>query len=174
MGEEQWTAYHALYASTYERKYGYPFLTQGFFSAVGDSMGEGVIVMLARRGLRYIAGAHFFRDGSMLYGRNWGCFEFHPSLHFEMCYYRAIEYCISKKLGGFEAGAQGEHKILRGFMPVLTRSAHWVRHDAFRKAIEQFLVREERGIRAYIHEVRNHAPFKSGATTPSPTPSPLR
>ncbi len=174
MQEEHWAAYHALYASTYERKYGYPFLTREFFSAVGGSMGDGVIVMLARRGSRYIAGAHLFRDASMLYGRNWGCFEFHPSLHFEMCYYRAIEYCIDQGLDGFEAGAQGEHKILRGFMPVLTRSAHWVRHDAFREAIEQFLVREERGVRAYIQEMKRHAPFRSGAREPFSTPMPAR
>ena len=165
MGEEQWVAYHALYASTYERKYGHPFLTRDFFLTVGETMADGVIVVLARRGSRYVAGAHFFRDASMLYGRNWGCFEFHRSLHFEMCYYRAIEYCIARKLDGFEAGAQGEHKILRGFMPVLTRSAHWVRHDAFRKAIEDFLIREDRGVRAYISEMRNHSPFKCGAAS---------
>ena len=163
MDEGRWAAYHALYASTYDRKYGYPSLTPEFFSAVGESMGEGVLVILARRGPRYVAGAHLFRDSSILYGRNWGCSEFHPSLHFEICYYRAIEYCISRGLCGFEAGAQGEHKILRGFMPVLTRSAHWVRDSAFREAIEHFVVREERGIRAYIAEARNHSPFKSCA-----------
>ena len=174
MSEGQWAAYHALYASTYERKYGYPFLTRDFFLAVGASMGEGVLVVLARRGSRYVAGAHLFRDASMLYGRNWGCAEFHPALHFEMCYYRAIEYCIDRRLAGFEAGAQGEHKILRGFMPVLTRSAHWVRHDAFRDAIEHFLVREERGIRAYIAEMRNHSPFKCGGAGSSAAPAMLR
>lgn len=173
MSEGQWDAYHALYASTYERKYGYPFLTRDFFRAVGESMGEGVLVVLARRGARYVAGAHLFRDASMLYGRNWGCSEFHPSLHFEMCYYRPIEYCIARGLGGFEAGAQGEHKILRGFMPVLTRSAHWVNHDAFRRAIEAFLVREERGVRAYIAELRTHAPFRCGAEAP-PVPERVR
>ena len=171
MGEEQWAAYHALYASTYERKYGYPFLTREFFLAVGETMADGVLVVLARRGSHYVAGAHFFRDTSMLYGRNWGCTEFHPSLHFEMCYYRAIEYCIARKLDGFEAGAQGEHKIFRGFMPVLTRSAHWIRHDAFRGAIEDFLVREERGIRAYIADMQNHSPFRC-TTAPSPAPTP--
>ena len=174
MGEGQWAAYHALYASTYERKYGYPFLTRDFFLAVGETMTDGVLVVLARRGSRYVAGAHFFRDASMLYGRNWGCFEFHPCLHFEMCYYRAIEYCIAQGLDGFEAGAQGEHKILRGFMPVLTRSAHWVRHDAFRKAIEDFLAREERGVRAYISEMRNHSPFRYGASAPSRNPARIR
>ena len=85
-----------------------------------------------------------------------------------MCYYRAIEYCIARQLGGFEAGAQGEHKILRGFMPVLTRSAHWVRHDAFRKAIEDFLVREDRGVRTYISEMRGHSPFRCAQPAPSP------
>lgn len=174
MGEEHWAAYHALYASTYERKYGYPFLTRDFFLAVGETMTEGVLVVLARRASRYVAGAHFFRDASMLYGRNWGCFEFHPFLHFEMCYYRAIEYCIAQRLDGFEAGAQGEHKILRGFMPVLTRSAHWVRHDAFRKAIEDFLVREDRGVRTYISEMQSHSPFRRAhpASSPGPAPAP--
>ena len=173
MSEGQWDAYHALYALTYERKYGYPFLTRDFFMAVGESMGDRVLVVLARRGGRYVAGAHLFRDASMLYGRNWGCSEFHPSLHFEMCYYRAIEYCIARGLAGFEAGAQGEHKIFRGFMPVLTRSAHWVRHDAFREAIGDFLAREERGVRAYIAEMRRHSPFKSAAA-PSPDSERLR
>ena len=172
MSEEQWAAYHALYASTYERKYGYPFLTLEFFLAVGESMAEGVLVVLARRDARYIAGAHFFRDATMLYGRNWGSFEYHPSLHFEMCYYRAIEYCIAHKLEGFEAGAQGEHKIFRGFLPVLTRSAHWVRHDAFREAIEDFLVREDRGIQAYISEMQSHSPFRYARTALSRAPSP--
>ena len=171
MDETRWAAYHALYASTYERKYGYPFLTRDFFLAVGETMAEGVLVMLARRGTRYVAGAHLFRDGSMLYGRNWGCFEFHPSLHFEMCYYRPIEYCIDRQLEGFEAGAQGEHKILRGFMPVLTQSAHWVRHDAFRKAIEDFLIREDRSIRAYITQMQSHSPFRSGTAAPVARPA---
>ena len=164
MGDEHWTAYHALYASTYERKHGYPALTREFFRAVGESMGERMLVILARRGSRYVAGAHLFRDASVLYGRNWGCSEFHASLHFEICYYRAIEYCIARGLSGFDAGAQGEHKLLRGFMPVLTRSAHWIRHTGFREAIERFLVREDQGVRAYIDEIQGHSPFNATGT----------
>ena len=169
MRDEHWAAYHALYASTYDRKYGYPALTRGFFRSVGESMGERVLVILARRGSRYVAGAHLFRDASVLYGRNWGCSEFHASLHFEICYYRAIEYCIARGLSDFDAGAQGEHKILRGFLPVPTRSAHWIRHRGFREAIERFLVREEQGVRAYIDEMRNHSPFKHPTGTCRPS-----
>ena len=169
MRDEHWAAYHALYAATYDRKFGYPALTRGFFRAVGESMGERVLVILARRGSRYVAGAHLFRDASVLYGRNWGCSEFHASLHFEICYYRAIEYCIARGLSDFDAGAQGEHKILRGFMPVPTRSAHWIRHPGFREAIERFLVREEQGVRAYIEEMQGHSPFKDPAGTQRPS-----
>lgn len=159
--EAQWRAYHRLYASTYDRKWGYPSLTEEFFIDVGQSMGDSALLMLARRGETYVAGAHMFRGAEVLFGRNWGCSEFHPSLHFEICYYRAIEYCIEQGLSGFEAGAQGEHKITRGFMPVKTWSAHWVRHDAFRDAIGEFVTRERQGVDGYIDEMRDHSPFNS-------------
>ena len=160
--EDQWRAYHRLYSSTYDRKFGYPSLTEAFFMEIGETMGACALLILARRAGRYVAGAHLFRGARVLFGRNWGCSEFHRSLHFEMCYYRAIEYCIEHRLTGFEAGAQGEHKITRGFMPVKTWSAHWVRHDAFRDAIGEFVTRERRGIDGYIDEMESHSPFHAG------------
>ena len=156
----QWDAYHALYSSTYDRKFGYPSLTVGFFEEVARTMPDSVLLVLAKRDARYVAGAHLFRGSEIVYGRNWGCSEFHRSLHFEICYYRVIEYCIEQRLGGFEAGAQGEHKITRGFLPVPTWSAHWVRHEAFRDAIGEFVARERRGIDGYIAEMETHTPFK--------------
>lgn len=158
---EQWNAYHRLYASTYDRKWGYPSLTPAFFREVGRTMADSILLVLARRRGRYVAGAHFFIGIDTLFGRNWGCTEFHPSLHFEMCYYRAIELCIERRLARFEAGAQGEHKITRGFLPVATHSAHWIRHDGFRRAIEDFLREERRNTERYIAAAARHTPFKS-------------
>ncbi len=160
-GEERWSAYHALYASTYDRKWGYPSLTRGFFHEVDRTMAESVMLILARRGERYVAGAHFFIGGDTLFGRNWGCSEFHPSLHFEMCYYRAIELCIERRLARFEAGAQGEHKLTRGFLPIATHSAHWIRHSGFRRAVADFLREERRDNEHYISAAASHTPFKS-------------
>jgi predicted N-acyltransferase len=156
----QWQAYHALYASTYDRKWGYPALTTGFFEEIGHTMAQSVVLILARRGRQYLAGAHLLRGSDALFGRNWGCTERHRALHFEMCYYRGIELCIETGLGRFEAGAQGEHKIMRGFLPVETRSAHWIADRGFREAIAEFLERERRANAAQIAEMATHSPFR--------------
>ena len=175
--EEQWEAYHALYASTYDRKWGYPSLTADFFKEVGQTMGDSIMLAIGRHDGRYVAGAHLFKGPDALYGRNWGCSEFHPALHFEMCYYRPMEHCIDQGLVRFEAGAQGEHKLSRGFLPVRTQSAHWIAHDEFRSAIAQFLDRERRGVDHYLGEMDEHSPFKAdfdAALSPvagAPTPS---
>jgi len=160
--EHQWEAYHALYASTYDRKWGYPSLTTDFFKEVGETMPNSAMLVLGRRDGRYIAGAHLFLGKNTLYGRNWGCTEFHRALHFEMCYYRPIQYCIENGIGSFEAGAGGDHKISRGFLPVKTRSAHWIDHEAFRAAIADFLARERRAIGHHLEAMDDHSPFKAG------------
>ena len=170
MRDEHWAAYHALYASTYDRKYGYPALTRGFLSqrrrihggtGAGDPRPPGFPATSPAPISSGTPRCSMVETGAAR--------SFHASLHFEICYYRAIEYCIARGLSDFDAGAQGEHKILRGFLPVPTRSAHWIRHRGFREAIERFLVREEQGVRAYIDEMRNHSPFKHPTGTCRPS-----
>ena len=158
--EEHWRAYHALYSSTYDRKWGYPALTRSFFESVAESLPEQTLLVLARRDGGYVAGAHCFVGGDTLFGRNWGCTEHHRGLHFEICYYRLIEYCIRRRLRRFDAGAQGEHKITRGFLPVETRSAHWVRDPRFREAIGRFLAEERDGLRRYRGVMQGHSPYR--------------
>jgi predicted N-acyltransferase len=159
--EADWHAYHALYSATYDRKWGFPSLTPGFFCEVAHTMADSAMLVLAHRGPRCVAGAHLFRGRNVLYGRNWGCQEYLPSLHFEMCYYRGIEYCIDQGLGIFEAGAQGEHKIWRGFLPQITHSANWFRDDRFRDAIGDFLDRERAQINQHVAIMGEHLPFRN-------------
>ena len=159
--DADWRAYHGLYSATYDRKWGFPSLTPEFFCEVGRSMADSAMLVLARRGRQCVAGAHLFRGRTALYGRNWGCREYLPSLHFEMCYYRGIEYCIAEGLAVFEAGAQGEHKIWRGFTPQATHSAHWFRDSRFRDAIDDFLRRERAQISHHMDVMREHLPFRS-------------
>ena len=159
--ETHWHAYHALYSSTYDRKWGYPALTPSFFASVAESLPDRILVVLARRGGRYVAGAHCFVGRDTLFGRNWGCIEHHRGLHFEMCYYRLIEHCIRHGLSWFDAGAQGEHKLMRGFLPVETHSAHWIRDPRFREAIGRFLADERAGIRRYRAAMERHSPFRN-------------
>lgn len=160
VSESDWRAYHRLYSATYDRKWGFPSLTPEFFFEVGRTMPDSVMLVLARRGDTCIAGAHLFRGREVLYGRNWGCSEYLPSLHFEMCYYRGIEFCIETGLSVFEAGAQGEHKIWRGFLPQATHSAHWFREARFREAIGDFLRRERIQIGHHMEVMRSHLPFR--------------
>lgn len=157
--EEQWREYHNLYSSTYDRKWGYPALTLPFFTSVAKALPEQTLVVLAKRDGRYVAGAHCFVGRDTLFGRNWGCIEHHRGLHFEMCYYRLIEYCIQRRLRVFDAGAQGEHKLMRGFLPVETRSAHWIRDLRFREAIGRFLDDECAALRRYRSAMEGHSPF---------------
>ena len=161
--ESDWHAYHRLYSATYDRKWGYPSLTPEFFCEVAESMPDSLMLVLARRAGTCVAGAHLFRGREVLYGRNWGCSEYLPSLHFEMCYYRGIEYCIDAGLSAFEAGAQGEHKIWRGFVPEATHSAHWVRDAQFREAIGDFLRRERAQLGHHMEIMRAHLPFRYGS-----------
>ena len=168
--EAHWRAYHALYSSTYDRKWGYPALALPFFIVVAAALPEQTLLVLARRGRGYVAGAHCFVGHDTLFGRNWGCTEQHRGLHFEICYYRLIEHCIRRGLARFDAGAQGEHKLLRGFLPVETRSAHWIRDPRFRDAIGRFLADERAGLRHYRRAMEGHSPYRAAAGGARPSP----
>ncbi|HWA03282.1 MAG TPA: GNAT family N-acetyltransferase [Rhizomicrobium sp.] len=158
--EAVWDRFFEFYMDTGGRKWGHPYLTREFFSRIGQSMADQVLLVMARRGGRHIAGAlNFFGDG-ILYGRNWGCIEFVPFLHFETCYYQAIEFAIARGLKKVEAGAQGAHKLLRGYMPAATYSAHYIAHPGLRRAVDDYLVREREAVAEHIEELTGHGPFK--------------
>ena len=140
--ESIWDAFFAFYMETGSRKWGRPYLTREFFSVVGEKMRDRILLVMARRAGRWIAGAINFIGTNTLYGRNWGAIEHHPFLHFELCYYQAIDYAITRRLKRVEAGAQGEHKLARGYLPYTTYSAHFIANPALRRAIADYLARE--------------------------------
>jgi len=159
-----WNVFHEFYHSTIRAHGAMPYLSLDFFHRLGETMRDRVVLVFARRGADYVAGALNLRGTDTLYGRYWGSRgEFH-SLHFETCYYTAIEYCIAQGLSRFEAGAQGEHKLARGFTPVVTRSAHRLAHPQFSRAIADYLAREHLDVHAYVNELNEHAPFKKALT----------
>ncbi len=161
--DRQWETFHGFYRSTFDRKWGMATLTPEFFMAVGRDMPDAVILVLARDSGRYVAGAVSFAGTDALFGRHWGSIRTIPGVHFELCYYQAIEYCIHHGLQRFEAGAQGEHKIPRGFLPAPTYSAHWIRHPGFRDAIGRFLAEEQDAMQDHMAELAAHTPFRSTA-----------
>ncbi|BBA37256.1 uncharacterized protein sS8_5337 [Methylocaldum marinum] len=156
-----WRTVFQLYRSTFARHGNYPALTLEFFEGIAATMGEQILLVLAERQGRTIGAAFFLLGSDALYGRYWGCTEEVPALHFEACYYQGIEFCIEAGLHRFEPGAQGEHKVSRGFLPTETWSAHWVANKEFRDAIANFLERETRSVRAYMSELNAHSPFKN-------------
>jgi hypothetical protein len=158
--EAHWDTFFAFYMDTGDRKWGRPYLTREFFSRVSASMGEQVVLILAKRGGAYIAGALNFAGGGVLFGRNWGCSEYIPFLHFETCYYQAIEFAIARGLKKVEAGAQGEHKLLRGYLPVPTYSAHFIAHAGLRRAVAAYLDQEREAVAENIEALAAHGPFK--------------
>jgi predicted N-acyltransferase len=158
--EAHWDAFFAFYMDTGNRKWGRPYLTRRFFSLIGERMAEQTLLILCERGGRAIAGALNFIGGDALYGRYWGAIEDHPFLHFEACYHQAIDFAIAHKLARVEAGAQGEHKLARGYRPVPTYSAHWIADPAFRDAVARYLSQERRMVAAEIEALDAHAPFK--------------
>ncbi len=161
MTDELWNIYHRFYCSTFERKSGMPTLSLDFFRELATTMPRSVVVMFAIHDGKYVASAFNIRGTDTLYGRHWGCTaEFH-SLHFEACYYQGLEYCITNKLQRFEPGAQGEHKLSRGFLPTATWSAHWIANPQFRDAINAFVTREQSAVRDYMEELNTHSPYKS-------------
>ena len=161
--EAHWDAFFAFYQDTGGRKWGRPYLNRRFFSLLGEAMAERCLLIMAKHDDRYVAGALNLIGGDCLYGRYWGAIEHHPCLHFEVCYYRAIEYAIEKGLARVEAGAQGEHKLARGYLPVTTYSAHWIADPGFRKAVARYLESEREHVAATMEAFSELAPFRKGA-----------
>jgi predicted N-acyltransferase len=158
--EQQWQSMHTFYRSTFERKSGIPTLSQSFFLEISRTMGDQVILVLARHGSKLVAGAIMLRSSEALYGRHWGCLQDYHSLHFETCYYQGIDYCIEQGLTLFEPGAQGEHKISRGFLPTFTWSAHWIEDARFREAIRRYLDAEHAWMLEYSNDLQKTSPFR--------------
>ncbi len=158
--EDVWDAFFEFYMETGSRKWGRPYLTRSFYSLVGAKMRDRIVLIMAKRAGRWIAGAINFVGSQALFGRHWGAIEHHPFLHFELCYYQAIDYAIAHKLPRVEAGAQGEHKISRGHMPTTTYSAHYIADTGLRRAIADYLVRERAYVAAAGEELASLAPFR--------------
>jgi predicted N-acyltransferase len=158
--EQIWDAFFEFYMETGSRKWGRPYLTRPFYSLIGQTMRERIVLIMAKRAGRWIAGAINFLGSHSLFGRHWGAVEHHPFLHFELCYYQAIDYAIANKLPRVEAGAQGEHKIARGYLPVTTYSAHYIADPALRRAIADYLARERAYVAAAGVELATFSPFR--------------
>lgn len=164
---DHWALFHAFYCSTFERKWGSPRLTLAFFRALAEAVPDQTLLWLARRDGRYVAGAFALRGPDTLYGRHWGCSEMIPGLHFELCFYRTVEYCIAQGLGRLDAGAQGEHKLARGFEPVATWSGHWIREPGFRRAIADFCRREAAVVDEYMAGLAARSPYRRASGDPT-------
>ncbi len=159
--EHHWDAFYAFYSDTGERKWGTPYLNRGFFSLICEVMADQILLVMCKREGRYIAGALNFIGSETLYGRNWGCLEDHPCLHFETCYYQAIDFAISRGLKFVEAGAQGAHKLSRGYLPVTTYSAHFIANSSLRQAVGDYLEQERQFVEREQNILKAHSPFRS-------------
>ena len=157
---KHWDIFFKFYKDTGERKWGTPYLTRSFFSLISERLADQILLVLAYRDDVAIAGALNFIGSDTLYGRYWGSSEYHPSLHFELCYYQAIEYAINHDLKRVEAGAQGEHKLARGYLPTQTSSVHYLPDEGFRKAVAHFLSNEQRYIKMEHEILSEHSPFR--------------
>ncbi len=158
--EEIWDAFFEFYMETGSRKWGRPYLTRSFYSLIGENMSKNVALIMARRDDRWIAGAINFIGSDTLFGRHWGAIEHHPFLHFEVCYYQAIDFAIRHRLKTVEAGAQGEHKIARGYLPQTTYSAHYIVDSALRHAVRDYLKRERQYVAEAGRELTDAGPFR--------------
>jgi predicted N-acyltransferase len=161
--EKHWDAFFKFYMDTGSRKWGSPYLTRKFFSLIGERMADTIVLVMCRRGGRTIAGALNFAGSDALYGRNWGAVEHHPCLHFEACYYQAIEFAIAHKLARVEAGAQGPHKLARGYLPQTTYSLHHFSHPGLAQAVARYLEQERAAIAAEKSELAEYSPFRHEA-----------
>lgn len=155
-----WAAFYGFYRSTVDRKWGGAYLTRRFFPLLGERLGERVVLMLARRGREWVAGALNLLGQDTLYGRNWGCRGEWPFLHFELCYYQALDFAIANGIATVEAGAQGQHKIQRGYLPARTYSAHWIAHAGLRRAVAEFLDEEADEVAANMAALAELSPYR--------------
>lgn len=160
LNEAAWDAFFGFYMDTGGRKWGRPYLNRRFFDMIGERMPDRILLALARNGERYVAGALNFIGSDTLHGRYWGANEYHPFLHFELCYYQAIDWAIDHGLDRVEAGAQGEHKLARGYAATPTFSAHWIADPGFRNAVEQYLTSERKQAAMAVELHSRHTPFK--------------
>ena len=160
VSELQWRVFYEFYTMTYLKRGSQPYLNLAFFQQIAAAMGEQLLLVLAVKNDKTIAAALSFVGSDTLYGRYWGCYEEYNSLHFETCYYQGLDYCIEHGLQRFDSGAQGEHKISRGFEPITTYSAHWLKDVRFAKAIEEFLAREQKAVQLYKQDAASYLPFK--------------
>lgn len=159
--EEHWDAFYKFYVDTGNRKWGSPYLNRKFFHLIHQTMADRILLVMARRDGRWIAGAINFIGTDALYGRNWGCVEDVPFLHFECCYYQAIDFAIARGLSRVEAGAQGAHKLARGYLPKLTYSVHWLRDPGFHEAVARYLERERAQVEQDVAFLTDQAPFRN-------------
>ena len=162
--ESVWDDFFAFYMDTGSRKWGRPYLNRQFYSLIGERMAEDILLVMAKREGRYIAGAINFIGADTLFGRNWGCVEDHPFLHFEVCYHQAIDYAIAHGLARVEAGAQGEHKLARGYRPVVTRSLHHIADPGLRRPVASYLAQEREQIAAAREALAVESPFRKTDT----------
>jgi predicted N-acyltransferase len=160
ISQEDWEFFKQCYDKTYAEHHSSPYLNLDFFLRIGQTMPEHLYLIIATKDNKRIAAALFIYDSHTIYGRYWGCLEYHPCLHFETAYYQALDVCIAEKIQSFEGGAQGEHKLARGFLPRKTFSAHYLNEPTFANAVANFLQREQGGIENYIDELNEHSPFK--------------
>jgi uncharacterized protein len=158
-----WETFHGFYTDTFEKKMGIPTLSLDFFRETGRALGRGVVMVLAEHEGEPVAAALCYRSHDSLYGRYWGCARDYDGLHFEACYYQGIEYCIREGLARFEPGAQGEHKIPRGFLPTPTWSAHWLAHEELGEAVADFCRREQQVMARHCRQLMGLSPFREGA-----------
>ena len=157
---EDWLFFSRCYKTTYRAHHSTPYLNRAFFERIGEALPDNVMLVVAELNGKPVASAMNVYSEKTLYGRYWGAALYVPNLHFEACYYQAIEFCIQRGIEVFEGGAQGEHKLSRGFLPVQTVSAHWLKHAEFARAVEQFLARETAGVDRYLDELNDRAPFR--------------
>jgi predicted N-acyltransferase len=157
---DDWKFFTSCYNTTYRAHHSTPYLNYAFFARLGETLPDNVMLVIAELEGQPLASALNLMDDEALYGRYWGATGYVPNLHFETCYYQAIEFCIERGIAVFEGGAQGEHKLARGFTPIETCSTHWLKHPAFAEAIEKFLGRESAGIEQYIDELTERSPFR--------------
>lgn len=162
LNEAVWDTFFTFYMDTGQRKWGRPYLNRRFFSLVGETMSDDILLIMARRDGRYIAGALNFIGADTLFGRYWGCVEDHRFLHFEVCYHQAIEFAIARGLSRVEAGAQGQHKLARGYLPVTTHSAHYILHPGLRRAVELYLAGEREEVAEIGALLAAHGPYRRG------------